>query len=136
MKYDFEVPGYPPKKHGEKSMWNHEAEISKLIALRQKAFENYQRTLQGNIRLELTIFMIKNNKQEGDLDNYITGICDGLMTAFKGNTKISAEFDKYADIDPSTFCLFEDDSQIIEIVAKKNISENNSKHYRVCISEM
>jgi len=81
VKYQFQVKGLPPKKDGAQSMWGKPSEAKRLVALRQAAFQalKEQLPLQSNIKLTLNIHLPVNNRSIGDLDTFVTGLCDGLM---------------------------------------------------------
>lgn len=139
MKYRFKVQGKPPKKDGANSMWNKDSEIPQLIELRKQAYEVFKeekKVLSKNISLKVEIFLTKNSQNIGDLDNFITGICDGLMKAH-GNAKTEKYDQEAADeIKSHKFNLIEDDYKITQINAKKNVSpELKSEHYIVEIEE-
>jgi Holliday junction resolvase RusA-like endonuclease len=130
------VDGFPPKKHGEKSMWDNKTEVRRLIKLRneiRKKLEN-RKPLSKNIYLKLIVNIPKNNKIVGDLDNFLTGVCDGLMKA-NPRSKISEEFNKHPSIDPREIYFIEDDSQIVKIIATKMIKPGIKPYYKLEISE-
>ncbi|MCX6818442.1 MAG: RusA family crossover junction endodeoxyribonuclease [Candidatus Aenigmarchaeota archaeon] len=135
--YKLIVDGKPPKKHGEKSMWNQKTEAERLITLRKHAKEKLgdDKPLSGNIKLEITVFLPDNKTDKGDLDNFITGICDGLMNAHK-YAHIHEEFKKKEnnDIHPKEFKMITDDSHVMSICAKKIIKSNCETRYEVTIS--
>jgi hypothetical protein len=115
------INGLPPKKDGANSMWNKKNEIPRLINLRKKVLAKVGigRQLVRNISLVLDIHVgPRTNANVGDLDNFITGICDGLQKAH-GNTNLSAWDDLDPDIHPSNIIAIEDDREVISIVAKK-----------------
>ena len=132
MKYSFEVTGLPPKKDGANSMWKKENSANKIIKLRKKArkeFELKRKILTKNIKLSLKIYLNKNTKQIGDLDNFIGGVCDSLMFADK-KAKIHSNFKENPK---GSFRLIEEDFQIIKISAEKKINSNNIQKYSVKI---
>lgn len=136
----FEVKGeLPPKKDGANSMWGKEkcTEPKRLIALRKKALEElgskpdfidgepyFEKT--ESIRLELSIQVASwrrdtsGEKGSGDLDNFITGVCDGLMKAHP-RAKINPLFlrPENSDVDPAKAIVFADDSQVTQICARR-----------------
>lgn len=87
---EFTVQGQlPPKKDGATSMWKKSSEHARLVALRTQAQTacGTDGPLSENIQLTLEIHCPRRELHSiGDLDNFITGICDGLMAAAKGTT--------------------------------------------------
>ena len=141
----------PPKKHGDKSMWGKrtDTEPKRLIALRQKAVEKLgSQPLTGEIRLTLTVHVgvkdfdkldrdarAKAVKNVGDLDNFVAGVCDGLMAAHPNtpNTSFHDLFGKpeNSDVHPTIPIAFEDDSQIVKINAERRIRHGDHRWYEV-----
>ena len=85
---EFKVTGHlPPKKDGANSMWRKVAERARLVALREAAYAccGDEPPLSANIRLTAEIYCGASELlRVGDLNNFITGVCDGLMAAAKG----------------------------------------------------
>ncbi|MDQ0340529.1 hypothetical protein J2S00_003353 [Caldalkalibacillus uzonensis] len=87
MRLEFVVEDIPPKKDGANSMWKKEIEAHRIISLRTRAFEAMQRVgfdccFKGHIHLSLFIYLPPDKiERVGDLDNFITGICDGIQAA-------------------------------------------------------
>jgi len=83
-KISFQVQDIPPKKDGANSMWGKQTEIPRLISLRSSALKamDGRNPFNHNITLKLK-FHCPINKifRVGDLDNFITGVCDGLQAA-------------------------------------------------------
>ena len=79
--YQFEAKGLPPKKDGAKSLWGKPLEAKRLAALRQAALQALEGhpPLQSDIKLTLKLHIPINNRSIGDLDTFVTGVCDGLM---------------------------------------------------------
>lgn len=138
MKYKFLVQGVPPKKDGSSSMWNKKTEVPRLISLRTAALKafNGDPPLVTNISLTLNVYIPVNNRSVGDLDNFITGICDGLMAHnINPNTKISSLFSELnlKDIYPDKPIGIIDDVEIINIQARKIIGNCTSPYYVVIL---
>jgi hypothetical protein len=116
------IDGLPPKKDGANSMWNKDVETTRLIKLREsvKKQMNGDEPLSANIRISLQLHASSAALTTiGDLDNFITGICDGLMAAHcraqlhdRWNNTLSA-------ITPSKPIAITDDSKVVEICATK-----------------
>jgi len=65
-------------------MWGKPTEAVRLIALRNAALSALggQSPLEVNIHLTLRVHVgPKNDRNAGDLDNYVSGVCDDLMAA-------------------------------------------------------
>ncbi len=137
--YRFKVKGLPPKKDGAQSMWGKPLEGRRLVELRQaalKAIEGFS-PLQSNIRLTLKIHVGPiNNRLIGDLDTFITGVCDGLMAAAPGS-KLDLTWDdkKLEHVHPSKTIAIIDDSQVVSIQAEKIIDGTAQQWYEVILEE-
>jgi hypothetical protein len=123
MRYEIEVLGLPPKKDGANSMWAKQSEIPRLIALRRAVANAFagESPLSRHVRLELEVHLPGSNPRfSGDLDNQITGICDGLMAA---DPRIKAHpawlTAECVGIEPNLGLGIEDDSQVDEIRARR-----------------
>jgi hypothetical protein len=120
MLLQFKVEGLPPKKDGANSMWQKPSEIPRLKALRLVAIA----AMQGNIvweseRLILRL-RISAHIRDGDLDNFITGVCDGLMGAHANIPRpLQAWLDVPDAIHPRHAIVFRDDSLITQIIAQR-----------------
>ena len=138
----FEVEGLPPRKDGGSPMW--EKQFNELSALRERAFEEMKKLPPNtlfvkNICLVIEVFMDAKNIQtprSGDLDNFIGGICDGLM---KAGRDARLHKDWYAlskePIHPTHSIAIKDDAAVISINASKKGRESGGKdHYCVKIS--
>lgn len=143
MHIRFTVNGRPPKKHGEKSMWARDDEAPRIVSLREKALEvrtklginDCFRTL---VSLELRIFVPKSRLESiGDLDNFITGVCDGLQAA---DSKVLPYLNRVFSeprregIDPKKALVIENDSKVVSILAKKiELDEGKEEYYDVVV---
>ena len=128
----------PPKKDGATSMWNKPIEARRLLLLRRAALEslNGATPFEGDIHLTMHVYVgIRNDRSAGDLDNYITGVCDGLMAA---NPRASIHESLLApdckDIHPSRTIAILDDSQVVSIEAKKLVGSDPSPWYKVSLT--
>ncbi|MCY4497304.1 MAG: RusA family crossover junction endodeoxyribonuclease [Rhodospirillaceae bacterium] len=145
----------PPKKRGKKSMWSNRTEAPRLLALRKAAKD--QMKDQGvekpycretKIRLTLCVYVQSEREREsgetgaGDLDNFITGVCDGLMAAHDNLLRAETwheDFDTAEEeLHPSEAIAYEDDSQIMEICAKKVVdpTPGDDGWYEVKLEEL
>ncbi len=137
MKYQFEVEGLPPKKDGANSMWGKKLESERLVNLRQAALKTLkgQPPLQVNIKLNLKLHLPVNNRSIGDLDTFVTGICDGLMKR-DSRSKLHEEIwrkPEYNDVHPDKVIAIVDDSQVISIRAEKIIGNTDHQWYEVIL---
>ena len=126
----------PPKKDGANSMWAKRAEVPRLIALRRAAFEALagQPAFRSNISLELEVHCPQMpGRGGGDLDNFVTGVCDGLMAAAIGaRSDPRWEVPGLESVHPSKTVAIEDDSAVVSINATKS-ADVATPWYRVCL---
>ena len=136
MKINFQVNGLPPKKDGAQSMWGKSLEAKRLVALRQadlQALKGHP-PLISNIKLTLKIHLPVNDRSIGDLDTFITGVCDGLMgTSYEGKLDSIWDNKGLESICPTKPIAIEDDSQVISIQAEKIIGESDQQWYEVVL---
>jgi len=138
MRVQFKVEGeLPPKKDGAQSMWGKPPEARRLVRLRRAARQAIQGNgpLQRNISLSVKIYVGPvNDRSTGDLDNFITGICDGLMAAHPGS-RLDARWSdpELSDIHPNKQLAIADDYQVMSIQAQKTIGESDRPWYGVIL---
>jgi len=136
MKINFQVNGLPPKKDGAQSMWGKPLEAQRLVALRQAALQALkgQPALQSNIKLTLKIHLPANDRSMGDLDTFITGVCDGLMgTPYGGKLDPLLDNKELESIYPTKTIAIVDDSEVVSIQAEKVICESDQQWYEVVL---
>ena len=138
----FKVEGeLPPKKSSGPSMWGNQTDAERLIALRREVLGAVTSSpFTGPVRLTLTIHVgdqapvVTNAGKNGfgDLDNFVGGVCDGLMAA-DPSAKPHGLFDQpeNADVDPKKKIAIRDDQQVMEIHARKRIAPGNHCWYEV-----
>lgn len=132
----FHVEGLPPKKDGANSMWGKPLEAERLVSLRNAAIQafNGHPPLKNNIKLAIAVHIgAKNNRSIGDLDTFITGVCDGLMKMAPRCKPCREIWDmpENSKIYPDLPIGIEDDSQIISIQAAKVVG--NRQFYDVTL---
>ncbi|MCZ7357899.1 MAG: hypothetical protein O8C66_03905 [Candidatus Methanoperedens sp.] len=138
MKFQFRVnDDFPPKKDGANSMWGKPTEARRLEKLRLAALRVLQgrEPLKWNIRLSIEIHVGPvNNTITGDLDNFITGVCDGLMAADE-RSKLDMRWSnpELRDIHPSKPLGIYDDSEILSIKAEKVVGDTDIPWYEVIL---
>ncbi|MBA7673551.1 hypothetical protein ES703_81752 [subsurface metagenome] len=142
MRVEFTVTGHPPKKHGEKSMWARDDEAPKVASLREKASEAMSKagldgTFESLVSLELRVFVPKSQLESvGDLDNFITGVCDSLQAA---DSKVLPYLDMNlvglkGKSDPKHPLLISNDAKVVSIIARKiALEENQNIYYEVAV---
>lgn len=132
----FTVHDLPPKKCSERSMWSKPQEIPRVISLRQAAFAsmNGAPPLRDAIRLSVRILLATDDRTLGDLDNFVSGICDALQRA---NTSAGLvvgsawDADKLRDIAPDRFAVIGDDNAIVSIQAERLVTTGSEAFYEV-----
>jgi hypothetical protein len=135
---EFTVHGQlPPKKDGANSMWNKASEHMRLVELRTQAAMAWRNDapLSENIQLTIEIHCPENELHSiGDLDNFITGVCDGLMAAAK-RTPLGEPWGvpTLEGIHPLKCIGIHDDRYVMSISARKLASENGERWYRVVV---
>ena len=134
----FRVNGnLPPKKDGARSMWGKPTEARRLIALRQAALGALggQPPLEDNIQLTLRVHVGPiNDQRAGDLDNYVTGVCDGLMAA-DSRSAIDAQLEspELGEIHPSRCIAIRDDSAVVSIRAEKLFGHGDTPWFEIIL---
>lgn len=136
MKVEFSVQGtLPPKKDGSSSMWGKASEVERVLALRRAAFSalDGRPPLRSKIKLSLCVHLPRNGRDVGDLDNFITGICDGLMAA-DIKSKVGWWDNLAGDpIHPTRVVAIVDDFEVVGIQAEKVIGQATEPWYEVTL---
>jgi len=143
MRIEFTVKGRPPKKHGEKSMWARDDEARFVVSLRKKAHEARSEAglddcFRSLVALEIAVFAPRSRLEAvGDLDSFITGICDGLQAA---DSKVIPYLHKIfqepgqEEIDPRHPLLIDNDAKVVSITARKvALDEDREIYYKVAV---
>ena len=133
MEVRFKVSGFPPKKGTDLSMWAKSGEAEKVRKLRVAAAEAFggRPPLARDIHLELYCYIGESNtRATGDLDNFVTGVCDGLMAAAPG-TPVLPIFEE--QIKPTKAIGILDDCEVVEISARKIVSKVQEPYYEVVL---
>jgi len=144
-KISFDVKGKPPKK----SQWGTE-DADLVIKFREKALQARKNKeipegFEGLVKLSLVVYAPNISKMEykqigdddpkkfvGDLDSFVSGICEYLQPApTNPEIEISPLFEGKDEVEPKVPLIIKNDSQIIEITAKKIVDE--TLHYHVDI---
>jgi hypothetical protein len=130
MTLTFSVEGLPPKKDGANSMWRKGSELGRLKALRLAASQAMagRPPFSSLVQLKVTIHA---DPESGDLDNFIAGICDGLMAAHPATPIDSSEWSEVPpDSWPSRAIAFTDDAAVSLIQAQRVPPEGEASRYK------
>ena len=131
MKLQLSLPGLPPKKDGANSMWRKGVEMKRLKTLRLVAYQEFNNhsMIESPIHLTLRVYSLP---RQGDLDNFITGICDGLM-AIHPLTPIDATDweDLPLEARPHNKLVFKDDALIDRIEAQRFPPDGPEPRYQI-----
>jgi hypothetical protein len=121
--FKFHVDGLPPKKNGANSMWGNQFESERLVSLRKAALLEMKGhlPLKSGIKLTIAVHIAENNRLVGDLDTFITGVCDGLMKITSRANPVKSIWDRpeNADIRPNISIAIDDDCEVMNIQAAK-----------------
>ncbi len=140
----FDVKGKPPKK----SQWGTD-DANLVIKLREEALKARKDAgifgcYHGHVKLSLVVYApnithmqykpIGNDDPKkfiGDLDSFVVGVCEYLQRAVPKDDTFTPSplFDGKNEIGPEVALIIKNDSQIVEINAKKMFDENS--HYYV-----
>ena len=122
------IDGLPLKKDGANSMWNKGSELPRVIMLRTSVLAafNGDPPLANNVSIVLRVHVgAANSRTIGDLDNFITGICDGLQAAHP-HTPIADRWTEHDCelIHPHKAIGILDDVEVVSIDAKKVLGDD------------
>ena len=133
---EFSVENRPPRKYRNNSLWSSDSEAPLVKKLRECAINARKNTglnehFSCPVKIELIVYSSNiasindSYNYVGDLDAFVSGICESLQPADK-QAHIHEIFVVNEDSYPTKPILFLDDSQVIEINARKVKSENTS----------
>jgi hypothetical protein len=130
---DLSVEGLPPKKDGANSMWAKNVEVRRLKALRMAALaaiaDRPGFPLTVPVELEFTVWA---QPRAGDLDNFLTGICDGLMAKHpRAAWKPEVWLDVPPAAAPDQALVLADDRLVARIVAERLEPAGAGERYRL-----
>ena len=133
----FTVEGLPPKKDGANSMWGKgSTELCRIQELRRAAHAKAGRLgpFRRNIALELEVHVpTRDIARVGDLDSFITGVCDGLMRAAGVQRETRWEGEGWDGLQPCEAVAIEDDAHVTSIVARKIADSDGRSWYSVVL---
>jgi hypothetical protein len=127
----FAVAFLPPKKDGAQSMWGKPSEVGRIKLLRLKAFQAMEgRSLASKwVHMNVRLYA---DPSDGDLDNFITGVCDGLMAARKKTNEMD-----WADVPmpakPSNHIVFSNDALVSRVTAERFPPDAGGKRYEITL---
>jgi len=145
MRIEFTVTDYPPKKHGEKSMFAQSNEALRVVHLRERAYEarlqaRFNKPFDCLVALELRVFVPESRLESiGDLDSFIAGVCDGLQAA---DPKVLPYLDEALrelkeEAHPKHALLITNDAKVVSIMARKvPLKENKDAYYEVAVEPL
>jgi len=145
MRIEFTVTDYPPKKHGEKSMFAQSSEALRVAHLRERALEarlqaEFNEPFDCLVALELRVFVPKQQLESiGDLDSFIAGVCDSLQAA---DPKVLPHLDEALrelkkEAHPKHALLITNDAKVVLIAARKvPLKENKDAYYEVAVEPL
>jgi hypothetical protein len=129
----FSVADLPPQKDGANSMWGKASEMKRIKSLRSAAFRAMQNQPLARlwVHMELKIHAVPS---DGDLDNFITGICDSLMAAHPRTPIGDGDWgDVDPGIKPSEAIVYKNDAIIKRITTERLPPGSFGKHYEVVL---
>ena len=132
--FKFAVPGLPPKKRGDTSMWSVELEARRVRELRVAAALALgdEPPLSRSITLKMWVYLPENTKQTGDLDAFVAGVCDALMAA-PPETALAPILDDLGEgrANPTKTLAIEDDYRVVRIEAEKIVEPECEPRYEI-----
>jgi hypothetical protein len=92
--------------------------------------------LRSGITLELEVHLPAHElSRAGDLDNFVTGVCDGLQASSGESPRDPRWFDPAnASLDPAGAILIENDAAVIEIHASKREERTSVPWHKVTLT--
>jgi len=141
MAIEIGVTGIPPKKRTDISLWANETEVPRVIALRRAARAAFgdRKPFTSRIRLHIAIFLTADDftsEQVGDLDNFVSGVCDALQKANTRPENLHQSFilPENNDVYPTNEIALSNDLAVVSIVADRfQASLGQESHYSVVI---
>jgi len=92
-------------------------------------------TLKANIRLTLTVHVgPMNDRNTGDLDGFIAGVCEGLIVADpRSRLHLSWSDPALREVHPMKPLAIVDDSEVVSIKAEKIVGDCDEPWYEVLL---
>lgn len=136
VRIEIHVEGRPPKKDGASSMWRKPVEQQRLKALRLAAMGSVlgiDWDPHANMALSVTVFA---SVRAGDLDNFVTGICDGLQAANQVQIDAKDWEDVPAEIRPDRHLLLVDDRTVQRITIERRELDGAGERYSLTLESL
>ena len=114
-------------------MWRKGSEIERVIALRLAASQSMQgySLAQSWVHMSVRVYA---SPTDGDLDNFITGICDSLMAAHPRTPINEADWDHVApSAKPSKHIVYKNDALVSKIAAERLEPDDMGKRYEIVL---
>lgn len=131
------VPGVSPKKDAAWSMWMKPFQAERLKLLRLAATSAVQesgKVPEGPVHLIVRIYA---HPELGDLDSFVSGICDGLMAA---HPLVLVDPSLWSDLPeearPDRPIMFVDDRAITKIEAERCEPDSQGTRYELVLEIM
>lgn len=119
-------------------MWSKDSETQNIVNLRKAAMKARDELgvgpFTGRLNLELTVYAADSVIESmGDLDNFVTGICDGLQAA---SSQAKPHETILKECLPDQPILFYDDAKVFNILARKVSIEHTDTYYEIKVEEL
>lgn len=125
---DFTVEGLPPIKRGSESMWGKQIARIRQLRAAAGAKPHTPATLDQEVHLRIVVYA---EVRDGDLDGFVSGICDGLQPA-PANFHSYIREEDWADLpesaQPRRALGFTDDRAISQIDAERRRAEGMPRY--------
>jgi hypothetical protein len=135
VRFTLSVPDVPPKKDAARSMWMKPFQVERLKRLRLAAVsavtESGKVVPTGLVHLSVHIYA---PPELGDLDSFVSGICDGLMAAHPLvpiDPSLWSELPEEAR--PDRPIIFVDDRVITKIEAERHEADSFGIRYELVL---
>lgn len=125
----YEVEGLPPKYDSASSMWGNQEQAKRLVRLRERVKHELGNDIVFTENIRMFLMMHAKNHRQGDLDNFISGVCNGLMT-IPTNANIHQLLQNHQQVGPTWYAII-DDRHIGSISAERTLGHN--EHYQLIL---
>lgn len=137
MKIVVEVDGRPPRKKKKGSIWGDDWEYTlklRQAVLKQMRAQGITGPHEGWVGITLRVYAPNINRADheyvGDIDAFVSGVCDAIQSAHPNVRNPSPIFKKHGSVGPDVPLVIRDDMQVREIYAKKIEESNEDKEGR------
>ena len=143
MKIKVRVDGRPPTKSKPTSLWRGKI-AGRVLKLRRAILEKQQKLgvrgpFKSHVRMTLRVYAPNVDGQNqlpyvGDIDSLVAGVCDSIRAADNNMKKPNRVFEGHDKVGPNKQLLIKDDSQVVEVDAKK--IESEEERYVLTVQEL